>query len=52
MIRVDGSTEIETAEIAQGWFMAIMPLAALLLGLALVARLVARGRERPDRDNG
>lgn len=51
MIRVDGSTEIETAEIAQGWFMAIMPLAAVLLGLALVVRLVARTRERPDTDN-
>lgn len=48
MIRVDGATEIETAEIAQGWFMAIMPIAALLLGLALVLRLLARDRTEPD----
>ena len=48
MIRVDGATEIETAEIAQGWFMAIMPLAAVLLGLALVLRLFARDRENPE----
>ena len=48
MIRVDGATEIETAEIAQGWFMAIMPIAAVLLGLALVLRLIARDRQNPE----
>ena len=39
MIRVSGATEIETAEIAQGWFMLILPIAAVLLGLALLIRL-------------
>lgn len=39
MIRVAGRTEIETAEIAQGWFMLIMPLASLLL-IAALARQV------------
>ncbi|MCB1886308.1 MAG: TRAP transporter small permease [Rhodocyclaceae bacterium] len=38
MIRVSGRTEIETAEIAQGWFMAAVPLAA---GLMLAASVVA-----------
>lgn len=36
MIRVSGRTEIETAEIAQGWFMLILPMAAVLLLLALL----------------
>jgi len=47
MIRISGSTEIETAEIAQGWFMAILPIGAVLLLLALVqrARLVFRADE-------
>ncbi|MEL7543860.1 MAG: TRAP transporter small permease [Pseudomonadota bacterium] len=36
MIRTSGRTEIETAEIAQGWFMLILPIAAVLLFLALV----------------
>ncbi|WP_282607948.1 TRAP transporter small permease [Pelagibius sp. Alg239-R121] len=44
MIRVDGATEIETAEIAQGWFMLIMPLAAVLLGLAILVQIVERRR--------
>lgn len=39
MIRVSGRTEIETAEIAQGWFMAILPLAAILFILAVSIRL-------------
>ncbi len=39
MIRVSGATEIETAEIAQGWFMLILPIAALLLMIALLVRL-------------
>lgn len=34
MIRVSGRTEIETAEIAQGWFMLILPIAAVLLLIA------------------
>lgn len=39
MIRVSGRTEIETAEMAQGWFMAILPIAALLLLIAVLYRL-------------
>lgn len=39
MIKVSGATEIETAEIAQGWFMLIMPMAAILLLIALGVRL-------------
>ncbi len=42
MIRVDGQTEIETAEIAQGWFMAIIPLSAGLLIMALVIDIIER----------
>lgn len=38
MIRIAGGTEIETAEIAQGWFMAILPIGAVLLLLALFHR--------------
>ena len=41
MIRIDGATEIETAEIAQGWFMAVLPISAVLL---IVAIAVHRGR--------
>jgi len=44
MIRVDGETEIETAEIAQGWFMTIIPLSAALMILALVLDIVERWR--------
>ena len=40
MISVSGRTEIETAEIAQGWFMSILPIAAVLMIIAVVARLV------------
>ena len=36
MILVDGETEIETAEIAQGWFMLIIPLSASLISFALI----------------
>ena len=42
MIRVSGRTEIETAEIAQGWFMAILPVAAVLLLVALLAQVHTR----------
>ncbi len=38
MIRVGGATEIETAEIAQGWFMAIIPVSSVLLLIALAIR--------------
>jgi len=44
MIRVDGETEIETAEIAQGWFMTIIPLSAALMILALAIDMVERWR--------
>ncbi|WP_417798258.1 TRAP transporter small permease [Terasakiella pusilla] len=42
MIIIDGSTEIETAEIAQGWFMAILPLASVLLIFALILDILGR----------
>ena len=48
MIRIDGATEIETAEIAQGWFMAVLPIAALLLALPIAQRLLARLRGRAE----
>ena len=44
MIRVDGATEIETAEIAQGWFMAVLPIAAVLMIAALIADIRRRWR--------
>ena len=40
MIRISGSTEIETAEIAQGWFMAILPITAILFLLVLLPQLL------------
>jgi TRAP-type C4-dicarboxylate transport system permease small subunit len=40
MIRVSGRTEIETAEIAQGWFMLILPIASVLLLVAVIHRFV------------
>ena len=48
MIMVDGETEIETAEIAQGWFMSIIPIAAVLLLLALVLDIIQRSRSEQD----
>ena len=41
MIRVSGRTEIETAAIAQGWFMLILPIAAVLLLVAVLHRFRA-----------
>lgn len=35
MISVSGKTEIETAAIAQGWFMLVLPIASVLLLLAV-----------------
>ena len=40
MIRVSGRTEIETAAIAQGWFMLILPIAAVLLLVATLHRFL------------
>ncbi|MCG8509233.1 MAG: TRAP transporter small permease [Rhodospirillales bacterium] len=48
MIRVDGETEIETAEIAQGWFMTIIPLSAGLMILALILDIAKRWRTAED----
>ncbi len=48
MIRIDGATEIETAEIAQGWFMAVLPISAVLLALPIAQRLLARLRGTQD----
>ena len=41
MIRVGGATEIETVEMAQGWFMAIIPISSVLLLVALTIRSIA-----------
>lgn len=50
MIRIAGATEIETAEIAQGWFMLIMPLAAILLLVATIQRFFDQYKQDGDRD--
>lgn len=51
MMWISGGTEIETAEIAQGWFMAILPIGAILLLLALFQKSVVSPRrdETPPR---
>ena len=45
MIWVAGATEIETAEIARGWFMLILPISAVLLILAVLHRFLSEIRE-------
>ena len=40
MIWVDGSTEIESAEIAQGWFMVVLPATGLLLAACVVKAMM------------
>lgn len=40
MIRVGGAIEIETADIAQGWFMLVIPIFCVLLLIALAIRTV------------
>lgn len=45
MMIVDGETEIETAEIAQGWFMLIIPLSAALLSFALLLDITKRWKK-------
>lgn len=47
MIRIDGATEIETAAIAQGWFMSILPISAALLILALLIAIAQRRTGAP-----
>ncbi len=42
MIWIDGAREIETAEIAQGWFMLILPLASAAMILALAKGILLR----------
>lgn len=42
MIQIDGTVDIETAEIAQGWFMAILPLASVLLVIGYAANILKR----------
>ena len=44
MILVDGSTEIESAEIAQGWFMSVLPVAAFLLAASVVKAMLWKDR--------
>ncbi len=50
MIRVAGRTEIETAEIAQGWFMLIMPIAAFIMIAALARRIQETFIDKPEAD--
>ncbi|MCV6547022.1 MAG: TRAP transporter small permease subunit [Cohaesibacter sp.] len=50
MIGVAGATEIETADIAQGWFMLIMPLAAILLLIATVQRFFDHYKQDDGRE--
>ena len=40
MIMIDGATEIETADIAQGYFMLIFPIASVLLILAYIEQVI------------
>ena len=42
MMMIDGAREIETAEIPQGWFMAILPLASAAMILALAQGILQR----------
>ncbi len=50
MISIAGATEIETAEIAQGWFMLIMPIAAILLLIATIQRFFDLNKPQEKRD--
>ena len=50
MISIAGATEIETAEIAQGWFMLIMPIAAVLLLIATIQRFFDLNKPQEKRD--
>ncbi|WP_104399670.1 TRAP transporter small permease [Vibrio penaeicida] len=45
MIYVDGDTEIETAEIAQGWFMSVLVAFSVLMLIALVEAYIRRFKE-------
>lgn len=44
MILVDGATEIETAEIGQGWFMSILVIFPLLMLVAIVEKTIKKIR--------
>jgi TRAP-type transport system small permease protein len=44
MINVVGGTELETLDLAKGWFMAVVPISAGLMIVALATRLIARWR--------
>ena len=46
MIQIAGATEIETAEIAQGWFMLILPVSATLMIGAVVHRFLFGNPDR------
>ncbi len=50
MIGFDGAREIETAEIPQGAFMIVLPLAAGAIMLAMVLRILKRARVRRRED--
>jgi len=46
MILVDGSTEIETAEVAQGWFMAVLVVFSVLMLIAVAEKNIRAFKER------
>ena len=48
MIWVDGTTEIETADIAQGWFMAVLPISAILLAAATAKTIFGEKKRRDE----
>jgi TRAP-type C4-dicarboxylate transport system permease small subunit len=50
MIGFDGAREIETAEIPQGAFMLVLPLAAGAIMLTMVLRILGRAASRQRDD--
>ncbi|MDW6093544.1 TRAP transporter small permease [Vibrio rhizosphaerae] len=45
MIMVDGSTEIETAEIGQGWFMSVLVIFSVLMLIATLHQMFRKMKE-------
>ncbi len=48
MIRSSGATEIETAEVAQGWFMLAVPVSAALMLVACLVQIASAWRHRAE----
>ncbi|WNJ94605.1 TRAP transporter small permease [Vibrio ruber] len=45
MIMVDGTTEIETAEIGQGWFMSVLVIFSVLMLIATADQIIKKMKE-------